>query len=289
MKQIIRSIYHKLRSEIIFRSPKYSEFEKIHWSYKDKNFGDILNPILFNLLTNKDAVPINAQYYKYPNYLMIGSILQNANKFSTIWGSGFISEKSICIEKPLKVCAVRGKLTRKKLLEQGIECPEVYGDPALLMPYVYVPKVEKKYKLGIIPHYIDKSHEWLQKINNNDVLVIDLITDNPLSIIDQINSCESIASSSLHGLIISDAYRIPSVWIEFSDKLIGGYFKFHDYFSSVGKKIKQPYFITTKTSIEDLKNITSFEELKIDLKLLVESCPFKIHERVYKSILQKAY
>jgi len=284
MREIIRSIYHKFRSEIIFRNPKYKKFEKIHWSYKNKNFGDILNPILFNFLTKKNAVSINAQYYKHSNYLVIGSVLQCANKYSTVWGSGFISEKSICREKPFKICAVRGKLTRQKLLQQGIDCPEVYGDPALLMPYVYVPKVEKKYKLGVIPHYSDKNHEWLKNIDRDDVLVIDVITDNPLAIIDQINSCESIASSSLHGLIISDAYQIPSIWIELSGKLIGGYFKFHDYFSSVGKNIKQPYPVTIKTSVEDLQNLTSFEELKIDLKLLIENCPFKINEQIYKSI-----
>lgn len=53
---------------------------------------------------------------------------------------------------------------------------------------------------------------------------------NWLEVLDQICSCEYIASSSLHGLIMSEAYDIPNLWIELSGKLMGGHFKFHDFF-----------------------------------------------------------
>jgi len=285
MKSIIRNIYHTLRSSYIHKAQEYKTFYKIHWSYKDKNFGDILNPILCNYLTKKNAIPINAQYYHYKNFLMIGSILQYANNNSIVWGSGFISRKSKCLGKPLKICAVRGKLTRQKLLDEGIECPEIYGDPALLMPFVYNPKIEKKYKIGIIPHYADKNHEWLKGMKDrNDILLIDLITDNPLNIINQLLSCECIASSSLHGLIIADTYKIPSVWIEFSGKLIGGHFKFHDYFSSVGKNIDNPLIIKEDTIIESLIDNMSFFKLDINLLKLINASPFKIDSDIIKRV-----
>ena len=47
--------------------------------------------------------------------------------------------------------------------------------------------------------------------------------------VDELVSCEMIFSSSLHGLIIADAYNIPNRRVIFGNKLIGGDFKFNDY------------------------------------------------------------
>ena len=73
---------------------------------------------------------------------------------SIVWGTGCIAPGRIG-QTPKKIYAVRGPLTKKELDKRGISCPEIYGDPALLFPQIYNPKIEKKYKLGIIPHYID--------------------------------------------------------------------------------------------------------------------------------------
>ena len=56
-------------------------------------------------------------------------------------------------------------------------------------------------------------------------------TDKWENVIDAIVSCKSVVSSSLHGLICSDAYNIPNLWID-EFELKEGDFKFKDYFSS---------------------------------------------------------
>ena len=101
------------------------------------------------------------------NYGCIGSLIDMGlfNSHTIIWGAGTIAGTAKLHYKPLKVCAVRGKLTRKYLLEQGIDCPEIYGDPALLLPKIYQPKVEKQYKLGIIPHYVDQENPLLGELS----------------------------------------------------------------------------------------------------------------------------
>lgn len=273
LKKIVREFKYKVRD--FFNQDAIN----VSWD-KGTNFGDALNPILLNKLTNKKILWVNRNYYNR-NYLMcIGSILQKANSNTLVWGSGFISEDAVLSEKPKKIYAVRGPKTRNKLIDLGIDCPEVYGDPALLMPKFYFPLIKKKYKLGIIPHYVDANNKNLEKFkNNNDVLILDIKMSNHLEFIDLILSCEKIVSSSLHGIIIADAYNIPSIWIEFSNKVKGNGFKFLDYFESVKRIDSKAYKFCKETEVNDLLNLFYSYEIDINLDKLIKSFPFKIRKK----------
>ncbi len=263
--------------------------KKIHLKYWiSDNFGDKLNLNLvkwinpkIRIVVSKKKLPFYIKLGKIlnliskENYILIGSILSVADENTIVWGAGFISEESYCNAKPKKICAVRGPLSRKKLLKQKISCPEVYGDPALLLPFFYNPKIKKKYSLGVIPHYVDKENKNLKRISKNKKIKIIDVTLEPIQVINDILSCKKIASSSLHGLIVADTYRIPSLWIEFSDKVIGNGFKFRDYFLSVGRKEKKPMRINSKTKIKDLLNNFKDYQISIDLNKLIKSCPLK--------------
>ena len=250
---------------------------KIYLSY-DKhrnNVGDIMSPIVAAFISGKEVIRVSKrQSRKRKHYFMIGSILQRCTRHSIIWGSGFISGNSVCPEPPLKVLAVRGPLTREKLLAMDIDCPEVYGDPALLLPEIYPKRVpEAKYTLGIIPHYLDKKDKWLKKefLKDRRIKVIDIQNKNVFETVDEILACERIISSSLHGLIIPDAYGIPSLWIEFSQPLEGSGFKFQDYFTSVSREQKEPVDIWKYDSLESILNLFKPYHISIDLEKLKES------------------
>ena len=58
-----------------------------------------------------------------------------------------------------------------------------------------------------------------------------------------------IVSSSLHGLIVSDAYKIPNVWIQFYNNIRGDNTKFYDYFKSVNRK--DTSFINSFTAVRN--------------------------------------
>jgi pyruvyltransferase len=250
------------------------------WQPKNKkNFGDILNPVLIKLISGKSPKNVynffeeEIKKINKPIYVVIGSILQWAtDKNSIIWGAGFISEKSKVKEKPKKICAVRGPLTRKKLLEQGVFCPKVYGDPVLLLPRFYNPNVKKKYKLGFVPHYVDKNQKLIQKLKKQNIKIIN-IEENYKKVIKQILGCEKIISSSLHALIVADAYKIPSLWVQISGE--PGKFKFRDYFSSVGRKDKQPLKINEKIELKKIYNKFKNYKIEINLDKLMNACPFK--------------
>lgn len=243
------------------------------------NFGDELNFNLLPLLINKEIVPLDVKFIK--NYSFIGSILSDRyiNSKTEVWGSGVQDISKPLTNKPLKVHAVRGPLTRKYLLDNNIDCPEVYGDPALLLPEVYNPKIEKKYKIGLIPHWQTKKLEKYDVLKNENVVLINFHNYKKWTdVIDLILSCKYIVSESLHGLIIAEAYNIPNLWIDID--LNHKYdIKFHDFFLSLKKDRADSFKLTPRTKILHLlAKISRYEKGEnVDLKLLKQSCPFEIN------------
>lgn len=266
----LKKIIHNTKYGIV--KSIYKEHLQLDWVKSLNNFGDILNPIIVSNLSKKKIINVRSKYCRSEHLLAIGSILDRATNKSVVWGSGFISKDSTFIDQPKKIHAVRGPLTRELLLKMGVDCPEVYGDPALLLPLFYNPKIKKIYKLGILPHYVDKNSEWLDSLSS-DIKIINVQNKDPLAVVSEMCECENIASSSLHGLIIADAYNIPSAWIQLSKKVFGGGFKFLDYFKSIGSEIQQPLVISSEEKAEDLIVECKLRPLDIDLDLLLESFP----------------
>ncbi len=126
--------------------------------------------------------------------------------------------------------AVRGY----KTLEQ-INDPKgqpALGDPGLLAAHWWEGrgKPHKRYKLGVIPHYVDKSHSVIEYLKNIEgVRLIDVFW--PVEeVLRAIQESDFILSSSMHGLIVSDAFGVPNRRMKLSDGLISDY-KFQDYYS----------------------------------------------------------
>lgn len=193
----------------------------------------LIKRTLLNQISYKNFISV-IQSMKFKEYhIAIGSIIGGPKgKYCNVWGSGLM-EKDEKIDK-CKFYAVRGEVTRNRIKELGYNAPLAIGDPALLMPIIYHPNSKKKYDLGIIPHFIQKDELSKKLIENKEnILIIDLLK-NVESVIEQINSCKKTISSSLHGIIVSHAYGIPSLWCKLGENpLAGDNIKFDDYFSSV--------------------------------------------------------
>lgn len=201
---------------------------KVWWMVGEKthNFGDVLTPLLFKHYS------INFEYSKKDyNTICVGSISNKATNKCIVLGSG-IAWKNIKLNPYADWRFVRGPITRNSVISSGGECPEIYGDPALLLPLIHG-ESKKKYDLGIVPHYKEYS---LIKEKYPNHFVINLNNPNPTEVINQITQCRSIISSSLHGLICSQAYEIPSAWVKFSDIIIGDDTKYMDFYHSVNLK-----------------------------------------------------
>jgi pyruvyltransferase len=250
------------------------------------NFGDLLSPYLINKLTGLPTKLVETNKSgigKYVglgsnefSYLAIGSIISRANNNSIVWGSGaFGTERAKYLSAKATYLAVRGPLTRNLLRINGIDCPAVYGDPALLLPKVFNPSVDKKYKVGVILRWSEGS--WNSVRVHDDVKKIYLGTDNIEGTINDILQCEQILSSSLHGVILADAYGIPSAWL-MSGTPKGLEFKFYDYFISVNK-IQKPQaldFNVSELSAATVEKQIRFNkaEIEYDPAPLLNVCPF---------------
>jgi hypothetical protein len=260
-------------------------WSEIKFIFREKeNYGDLLSKYLVEKISGKPVQfvqPKKQPWYKMnkTNFLAVGSILHHATKHSIVWGSGIIDHEQEIAEADFR--AVRGPQTRDLLLKLGYNCPEIYGDPALLLPKYYNPQIEKKYKIGVIPHY----HDYKIAVNlfqdDPEIKVIDLLTMDVEEVTREILSCENIISSSLHGLIVAQAYKIPALWVEFSDKIFGNGIKYVDYFESLKIPAYKAEFIENSKSAEELLQLMQgkpllpeIEELEKIQKGLLESCPF---------------
>lgn len=242
-----------------------------------KNWGDALNAYLISRVSGKEVVHYGSYYNTgwKPTLAGIGSILDNnAVKNLVVWGSGFKSEAAVMRVNPVTVCAVRGQLTRKKLLQAGLACPEVYGDPAIALPRFYQSKITKpSFRLGIIPHYVDKVDSRVLALSRQPgVKVIDVLSDIE-DFVDQLCACEVIMSSSLHGLIAADAYGRPRIWMKLSDRIAGDSFKFNDYFSSTSEPTIQAVTLSGNERVEDLVSLGVKPDRLPDVDLLLRVFP----------------
>jgi pyruvyltransferase len=193
------------------------------------NFGDALSPAVLRGMFK--VRPVRAASSQGRKMLAIGSVLHHAQPGDVVFGTGSIREERHN-GRGIRFLAVRGPQTRATI--DG-DVPEVYGDPAMLLPRFYTPNsVGRRFEVGVVPHYVDKD---LMLNGDPRIAEVDVHTDDWRRVVDMIASCDHIVSSSLHGLIVAEAYGIPAVWVQPSGRIKGGRFKFDDYYASTGREV----------------------------------------------------
>jgi len=255
------------------------------------NWGDVLSQFLLEHFSGKKLNKNDVFYFDDASYMLdkngkivgIGSSMKYVRPDDYVWGTGCIDEHHVG-NKPRKVYSVRGPLTREILLKRGWDVPEVYGDPALLFPKIYNPTIEKKYKIGLIPHCVDfHSLDGLKAINHMEDMGVKIInvTAGIYEFIDQLKECKMIISSSLHGLIAADAYGIPNHRVKISKLLLGGDFKYLDHYASVKREHYEPLQLTETTTLDEVNSL-QFETGDVSLAdKLLENTPWNDPECVY--------
>lgn len=229
----------------------------LEYYHDDVNLGDILAETVTKKMLERKGLDLSAPVLRpYTHLMTIGSVLGGRGLFdATVWGSGFRSFSETAFLgvrrrfQTLDVRAVRGPITRRILLQAGrCDCPEIYGDPAVLMPLFYAPDApEKSGKIGLVSHFLSPLEipvEYRERIKE-----LEIRTNDDRAFIDALRACDRVISASLHGIILAETYGIPAVFLNVSRD--GELLKYYDwYFSTERQAFPMAYSVEEAVRID---------------------------------------
>jgi polysaccharide pyruvyl transferase len=202
-----------------------------YWWSQVPNFGDQLTPLLLKYFSGLDAewAPI-----EQAEVVAVGSILEHIPNH---WAGHVIGTGRIKDERDLSLDRATIHAVRGPLSARGLKGDFALGDAGLLANELIETPFTRDVEVGVIPHWSDTdliNRYWVQQLSP---LVISPWLP-PLEVIAMIGRCKKVIASSLHGVIIADAFGIPRRTEEAprfkSDPREGNFFKFRDYNASVG-------------------------------------------------------
>lgn len=211
---------------------------RLHWWKAEPNFGDAINPLIVAHVSGRVVEHCGP---RKADLFAIGSMLQVVKRTQKeprkhgaklcVWGTGLLNPFfGHDFLDNVEVALVRGPITAALLKREMTQ----FGDPGLLVSDVLPFRGERQDRIGIVPH--------LSLMEDADVLAF-AASDPAYLLIDpradaadvclQIASCAHVFASSLHGLIMADAYGVPNTWITPTGQ---SWLKYLDYAASVGRR-----------------------------------------------------
>lgn len=203
-----------------------------------------------------------------------------------IWSAGFLTEptgKEIPTRRGLRIASTRGELSRQyvaRILGRDVDCST--GDGGLLASELIDMgnDTQKRYSLGIIPHYKEEDCEAFHILAQKKDAVVINVRDNPIKNLQIIASCEAVVSSSLHGLIFCDSLHVPNLHLSVTNGPCKDGFKFRDYYSAFGLD-DNSFDVTKIRNIGDISSDMIKSEYRLDYDT-IERKKQEIKEAFYR-------
>lgn len=219
----------------------------LEWWASEPNLGDAISPVVVDWMLNKKGINRGNYISKTRHFMAIGSIFGTKRFDAVVWGSGVLSlDRVMVVNKQSKyrkydLRAVRGPLTQQVLKFAGYKCPDIFGDPGILMPLIYNPGYgKKKYKYSVIMHH-KLSDDMNSDIAHN---MINIKTTDYKAFLNDLLASDIVISSSLHGIILAEAYGVPAIFL--GSGMENQFIKFYDWYYSTGR-----YSVNIARTIEE--------------------------------------
>lgn len=259
--------------ELVHWNPRYHHlprpFGRIRFGRPLDNFGDLLGPVIVRRLLSREGL----DNCRGPNgtrrrILSVGSIMHFARSGDVVWGTGVNGKHLMLPNRPqdLDVRALRGPKTAVVLRGQGFETPDVHGDPAILMPALMPELAMVKPvsgRIAFVPNFHDLPRWRAAGVQPVSPL------GSPETVIPQILIAERVITSSLHGLVVADAFGRPAVLVIPEAEPM---FKYEDYRLGIGRPLAEatPDLATARDRIKTAEAVDIPRER---IEALLESFP----------------
>ena len=226
-------IKQALRARDEVKVEAYPHVECYSWRPRSGklNFGDHLAEVIVDGVLARRGLMREEETAVSSRLFSIGSVLHFAQTGDTVWGSGVngkIAEDQHSYAS-LDVRAVRGPRTAQFLSARGIAVPDVFGDPALLLPHLLP---------GRFTVTGDNGPIFVPNLNDLDSFESPIPVASPLRgwnhVVNQIVRSSLVLASSLHGLILAEAFGIPARYVRLSEH--ESTFKYADYYEGTGRE-----------------------------------------------------
>lgn len=211
---------------------------RLHWWKAEPNFGDAINPLIVGHVARRPVTHIGP---RRAEMFAIGSMLQvvkrsfkeprESGEKPCVWGTGLLNPVfGHDFLKQVDLALVRGPITAALL-----KCEmKRFGDPGLLINDALPFEGARQDRIGIVPHYtLMKDRDLLAFVASDPAYLLIDPRGDAAEVCLAIASCAHVFASSLHGLIVADAYGVPNTWIEPEGQ---SWLKYLDYAASVGRR-----------------------------------------------------
>eukprot|EP01068_Selenidium_serpulae_P011480 Selendium_serpulae@DN5669_c0_g1_i2.p1 len=244
--------------QVAFRDGRY---RLCNFPAYETNFGDIMGPaivkriIAHHFQCDADHIPVETVWNRtsgrrqYRCLVILGSIMHMVQPGDDVWTTGINpSRQGDNVERLVRYHTVRGPKTRKFLTDRGATVNSTHvGDSGTIIK-LFFPEISERISDGIpcvVPHFND--HVYVSKqlellVAEKKIRILNVL-DPWKDVVAAISRCRTVASSSLHGLVVADAIGVPNMWFQFPTGEVikwEGHFKYLDYFLSVGRSTQEP-------------------------------------------------
>ena len=209
--------------------------------YNAANVGDLLTPFILEKLTGR---PVELSTTS-PKWLVSGSVLDRALPGDILCGVGSFRKPVTITGTQVRTLLVRGPYTAEQLTvrSERVLC----GDAGLLLPGVYAPSAPQlTHDVGIVAHYVDEAYAATISLPKGVRLIA--VSLPVKAFIAAVRSCARILASSLHGLVVAEAYGVPAVRTVFPntrDQVLDYDYKHADYYLGTGRPVPEAVDLAT--------------------------------------------
>lgn len=273
VRRLIRTVGIRARADVDPAAECRRHGIELFWwrSPAGINFGDYLSSVIVTKMAADADCFLDEERSAPARLLAVGSILHFARDGDVVWGSGVNGK--IPVERHafsrLDVRSVRGPLTRDFLLRRGLDVPEIFGDPAILIAELlrnrFSHPVERADPVAFVPnlHDLAAMQDWENVISPLDPW---------WSVVRRISKARHVISTSLHGLVVADAFGVPCTYLRLSEE--ENLFKYEDYVLGVGRSS-----LRVVQSREEAIRASPLDPTRFDAAPLKASFPYDLWSR----------